>query len=275
MKRFDTYIGSADAALEETPEVLKGIGVNLPIHVLDSMVNHLVRIVSGQSLIGEQEVGIESGSRLNMLPDFGLQNRLAAAGHNDSADVPTALQDAHDGHFVFGASTGDAPLPFGDMHVASLAANEGLIHFNRATVAAPLQERAILHGKTNAVKHEPCSLLSDPKGPGDLAGANAILRRGDDPNGRKPLVQSERRVLEDGPNLDGELALGMGTLALKFPLCSEVANISPSASRASHSVRLAMSDHVAEALIRVCEVDDGFLKSGWSFHESRIGQLGV
>jgi hypothetical protein len=53
MERLDTHVGSADAALEKTPEVLKAIGVNLPVDELDSMVNDLVRIVSGQSLIGE------------------------------------------------------------------------------------------------------------------------------------------------------------------------------------------------------------------------------
>jgi hypothetical protein len=34
-----------------------------------------------------------------------------------------------------------------------------------------------------------------------------------------------------------------------------------------------MSDHVPEAVIRVCEVDDGFLKGGRGFHESRIEEL--
>jgi hypothetical protein len=34
-----------------------------------------------------------------------------------------------------------------------------------------------------------------------------------------------------------------------------------------------MSDHVAEAVIHIGEIDDGFLKGGRGFHELRIGQL--
>jgi hypothetical protein len=34
-----------------------------------------------------------------------------------------------------------------------------------------------------------------------------------------------------------------------------------------------VSDHIAEAVIRICEVDDGFLKCGGRLHESRIGYL--
>jgi hypothetical protein len=45
MKRFDANVSSRDAALEETPEVLKTIRVNLAVNVCSSMVNYLMGIV--------------------------------------------------------------------------------------------------------------------------------------------------------------------------------------------------------------------------------------
>jgi hypothetical protein len=155
----------------------------------------------------------------------------------------------------------------------SFAAYEGFVHLDlRATIAAYLQERTLLHCHADTVQHEPSGLLSHAEGTSYLTGANAILRSGDNPDG-KPLLKAERGILKDGSNLNAELALGVSALALKLPLGRKVANVAASADGAHHSIRPAVRDHVAEAVIRIREVDDGFLKSSRRLHVARIGDL--
>jgi hypothetical protein len=60
MKRFDRHIRARDAALEKRPEVLKTVCVYAAIHVLNGMVNNLVRVVGSESFVGKQSIGVES-----------------------------------------------------------------------------------------------------------------------------------------------------------------------------------------------------------------------
>src|ERR1035441_8158074 len=59
VKRFNAHISSAQAAFKQAPEVLKAVSVNLPVNVPFRVIYNLVRVIRSQSLIGEQEVGIE------------------------------------------------------------------------------------------------------------------------------------------------------------------------------------------------------------------------
>jgi len=77
MKRFDAHIGSIDSALQETPEVLKAIGMDTTVHILDSMVNDRMSVFVGKSAVGWQRVGVERRARFDMLADFSLNNSLA------------------------------------------------------------------------------------------------------------------------------------------------------------------------------------------------------
>ncbi len=42
VERLDRDVRSLEAALQKTPEVLHAVGMNVPVHVLNRMVNHLV-----------------------------------------------------------------------------------------------------------------------------------------------------------------------------------------------------------------------------------------
>ena len=61
------------------------------------------------------------------------------------------------------------------VHVAGLAADESFVGFDSPATLPPSFIKDRLHGVPNAVKHEPCSFLSDAERPRDLAGANAVL----------------------------------------------------------------------------------------------------
>lgn len=62
--------------------------------------------------------------------------------------------------------------------------------------------RIFLHSQTNSVEHEPCGLLGHAKSAVNLIGTDAILAIGNHPHSHEPLIQTDRRILEDGPGLD-------------------------------------------------------------------------
>ncbi len=274
MEGFDANVGAIDTVLQQRPEVLKAVGVDAAVDLLDSVIHDFGGVVAGEPFVGEQEVGIERRSRFDVLADFSLQDRLATALDNYGADLATTLKDAHDRNLVFGAGAGDSPLTNTKVHVASLAANEGLIGFDlRSTLTAQLHQGTTLHGETNAMEHEPSGGLSDAKATCEFAGRNAILAIGDDPHGRKPLLKSKGGILKDGSDLRGELTFSVSTLALPLLLVRKPRYIAPSAGGTGDAIRPNFLNHVGDALIGIGKVDYCFSESGRAAHVSRIGVL--
>lgn len=208
-----------------------------------------------------------------MLPDLTLDSSLLPVRDNDGLHFAATLKDAHHCDLILGPGCGDAASLDAQVHIASLATDEGLIGFDLATIAANLHHASGLQGEADAVKHEPRGLLSDAQSAGHLTRANTILRASNDPDGGKPFLQTQGRILKDGSNLRGELTLRMSTLALPLFLIRKPRNIGTTTSGASHAFRPTVRHHVGDAVVGVCEVDDGFLKGARATHPSKIGEL--
>src|ERR1039458_4360790 len=67
VERFHADVGPVQAALQETPEILHAIGVDISIHVLNRVVDDSVLIVSLQRLIRFQFITEDSRSRFDVL----------------------------------------------------------------------------------------------------------------------------------------------------------------------------------------------------------------
>src|SRR5258707_4773328 len=143
MKRLYRNIRARDAALEQRPEVFKAIGVYAAIHILGSVVYDLMRVFASQSFVGHKRIGIERSASSDMLAYLILQNLLAAARYDRSANLAATLQDSHDCGFVLGASSCDAALALGDVHVSRFPSDEGFIDFDFAADFGP--EKTVLH----------------------------------------------------------------------------------------------------------------------------------
>ena len=78
MERLDTDIGSVDAAVQETPEVLKAISVNLSVNVFLSMVGNFVGIILSQPIIGVQGIEVEGRASFDMLLNASVKGRCAS-----------------------------------------------------------------------------------------------------------------------------------------------------------------------------------------------------
>jgi len=209
----------------------------------------------------------EIGSDLDMLAGFGLQNLLFAGGHNGRFNVSAALKDAQDGGLVFGAGPGDPALTFADVHIASLATNEGFVYFHAAAVrSAQLHKRAGLHGFADAVRHEPSCLLSHADRAGNFAGAYTVLARANHPSGGEPLIHAECGVFKDASNLDAELLAGVLSLALPKATGGDVAHFLAPAGGTFNTIRPAPRSKEIGGVVEIAEVDDSFLKCRRSLH---------
>lgn len=167
-----------------------------------------------------------------------------------------AIQQTHHQFLASAASAGDLCFLI-LVHETRKSADESLVGFDW-TISAELIETAALHRLADAVKHEPCGRLSDAERTTDFIAANAVLAVDDLPHSDHPLVQSERAILEDRTDFDGELALGMSVLALPQSARGQKANDFTSAGRALNAIGPAQFAEQGERSVAVREVADRF-----------------
>src|SRR5437016_7012595 len=85
MKRFDTNVRAFDSSLQERPEVLKAIRVDVVLYVRFSVVYNLVSILT-ESVIGLQGVGMKFRAGCNVVANLFVKMLLTTATHYRSAD---------------------------------------------------------------------------------------------------------------------------------------------------------------------------------------------
>ena len=192
---------------------------------------------------------------------------LAAEWNDSGANLSTALQYAHDCHFVLGSGLSDTALANVLVHETCRATDEGFVHFDLATRPSHFHQGTRLHRQTDAVEHEPCGLLSDAQSAVDFVAANSVLAIGNHPNCDKPFVQLDRTILENGTDLDRKLAVVVDGLALPLSLILEEHNVIPATGRADYDiVRPAQLRQEFEAIVLIGEVQDGLLQGLGGFH---------
>jgi len=261
MERFDRNISAFELALEQTPEVFEAVGMNLPVNISLGVVDYLMlKSVFVNSHVGHERIGIDRTARLDVSLDVLVEEMLFAIAHDGGANLATAFQNAHDRNLVFSSSLSNPTLALIGMHEAGSATNESLINLDRTAGTAEFEERANLHCQSDAMEHEPCGLLSDAESAANLIGTDAIFAIGNHPNSDKPLVQLDRRILKDSPDLDGELFAGMLAFALPHPTGRDKAHVIPSTSGAFDPIGPSALDHELEAIVRIREVNDRLLE---------------
>src|SRR6202521_185912 len=205
--RLHGHVGSVDSALQQTPEVLKPVSVDVFADVLNRMIHNLMGVFFAKAVIGLQRVAVECGLRFDVLADQRLQLSLAATVNHLGADLPAAFQNRRNNRFTFrSASALDLTrLRFG-VHVSRLAADESFVYFNASLAAAQLAASPfILHGKPNPMEHEPCGLLSAVRIPHDLVATDTVFGVGNHPSSSQPLNDRDRGIPENRFGLYGKL----------------------------------------------------------------------
>src|SRR6266568_97482 len=97
MERFDADIRAVYSAFQETPEVLAVVGVDVIANIGFGVVDNLVKILTTQSLIRLQFVGVDVGTGIYMGANVILNGVLMTIWYHMCPDLAAALKDrAHD-----------------------------------------------------------------------------------------------------------------------------------------------------------------------------------
>jgi hypothetical protein len=275
MEGFDADVGSFQTALQQRPEIFDPIGVHVPAHVLFGMVDHLMNVFSIESGIGNPRIAENVRTTFDVFADHALKCLALGVGNVAQSNLfRLAIQQAHDDCFTSPARTRDLCL-FVLVHESGEAADKRFVYLK---LASHFFKCAILHRLADSMQQEPTRLLCDAQVAGDLTRANAVLAIGDQPDRGEPLVQPDGRILEDGSDLGAELLLRMFGLALPDAAGRQQGDFRAPARRASNlAVRPAHRNCRAQAIVRIREVGDRFVKRGRDVrvHASKNSANGV
>jgi hypothetical protein len=225
------------------------VGVDLPVHLLNGMVNHgVLELV--QILVGFQSVGEDRGARHHMLADFSLHCFLLAIPYDLRPHLSTALQDAHHDSLVFSTRASDNALTLHLAHIASLATDESFVNFNFTT-----EHFSGTHTKrkTNPVIHEPRRFLRHADSAVNFIRAYAVLAIHNLPHCRKPLVKTNWGIFKDGTRLESELPTIMMTRALPAVVLRLKHNALATAVGADHNISPTTRYQVFAAIVRLAK----------------------
>jgi hypothetical protein len=265
VERLDTDVCAVQAAFKRAPEILHRVGVDVAVHILDSMVNNSVLEVSLQTIVGQKFVTEDRGASLNALTNDALKLLLPASLNMVNYNLAATLDHSKYNFFAIRATTLDFLRTLSFVHIAGLAADESLIDFD---FASELVKTHVLHRKTDAVKHEPCGLLSNAKIPMDFVGTDSVLAADQHPCGAEPLFERDRGILENGSGLESERGAWMLRVTLPYTLLGKIGKLLRAATRALYdAVRPAQCDHEIAAMFEVRKPDDCVSESVWRFHE--------
>src|ERR1035437_9455352 len=117
-----------------------------------------------------------------------------------------------------------------------------------------------MHRMADSMVHEPSRFLGDSQVARNLATAHAVLAIGNQPSSEHPLVHSERAILEDAAELDGELLVATFTEP-DFPGGDERV-LFRVAARTGDASGPAQRDGSLKRLVGVAKVYNRILESG-------------
>src|SRR5271157_709778 len=248
--------------------------MHLAIDVAFDVVDHIMHEVLFQSVVANPLVGVDRRVAADFSQNFALQGIAANVWDNLRPHFShVAVKHTHDDSLVHVVALECAAFDFGHLcalalvHVGDSSTNKGFVYLDSAATFAHLSDRFILHGKTNSVQHEPCSLLCDLQIAGYFVATDTILAVGDEPHCCQPFVESDCGILHHSPDLDGKLALGVMASTLPRAALLAVFDSLRATSRTSYlTVRPAANCEVVNAVVGIREVDYCLLQALWFAH---------
>src|SRR5208283_989204 len=183
MEWFHSNVRATQRSLEQRPEILHAVDVDLSANVSLSFVNHVMHEAALQTVvISNRSVGVDRAPKLHVLENFILQGLPRHVRNNRSANLSKIpVKDSLHNRLAccccrksFLSSKPHAPRL---VHVSHLAADKGFVGFYFA--AAPADLRLIplvrFHDFTDALKHEPCRRLRHAQSAAKFVRTDAVL----------------------------------------------------------------------------------------------------
>lgn len=193
-----------DAALEKRECGFDGVGRD---HKAVLMANVLFRFVIDCFTLRPLRFGKARGvqnrlvghDHVNILADVLLHDfadRLRRAlFHVDEFQIAAALDNSDDGFFVLAIVSGACSM--------TLTADVGFIYFDGS-----VQHLVDFgHGEADSMAEIPRGFVTDSEGALDLIGAHSFFGFAEQQGSKKPLLQSQMRIVKDCSRRDGELII--------------------------------------------------------------------
>ena len=168
MEWLDRNVGAVQAALQQRPEVLNPVRVNIAVHVGFHVIDSFVSVVGLEPPVSGPFVRVHRGALFYVLHHVWNQGDILGILDHFDADLAVALQNALYSLLVrrSAAFALKRPLlPFG-VHIAGVAANVSFVDLD-LTAELPAAV-VILHRKADSMEHEPSSFLGHSDGPVEL-----------------------------------------------------------------------------------------------------------
>jgi hypothetical protein len=250
-----------DAALEDRPEALDGVGVNCANNMLAcGMIDHAMRKLFANSLVAAECVGTEQANfGRDGLADKDFELSAVNARKNTGDDIAFAFHSTNHGHFIVVMAFLFVPMPIG-----VFAANIGFIDLNDA---AKLVHILFDQSSSDAMAHVPSGFVrAEAHSPHDLQCAHALLAGQHHMGDAIPVAKRLIGILEDGPGDAREpipLRRTGSALPMKRLIGGSVVQIDVSTARATDALRPSAGDQIglASRFIRECrlKLGDGHL----------------
>jgi hypothetical protein len=147
------------------------------------------------------------------------------------------------------------------VHVLRKTADKRFISLYLSIRPTKLRRRAkssVVQSRTKPLKHEPRGLLGDSESAVDLHARHTVLAINQHPESGHPLVETERRILENRPDFQRELLIA-ATAEPQTAGFDEVVFLGTAPWADDFTVRPTKLGCILERPLRVGEVNDGFL----------------
>src|SRR5579871_80198 len=276
MERFNTHVSTAQIALEQAPEVLQPVRVNLTAHVLRCVVHNFMHEGFPQVVVGDSRICVDPAPVFDVFQNLVLQGFALDVWDYLGANLAgVTIKHSDDGSlsrpYVTTALLAPHLLQLGSplfVHLLRRGTDKTFVAFYCTASTAELFHGAVLEHFADAMEHEPCALLGDLQGARHFCAANAILAVADHPESGHPFVHAERGILEDRTDLDGELLLA--ALAEPHQAGAQKRVLGMAAAWTGDFLsRPAEIHRINKGSLWLCEVGNRLLKASWGFVDIR------
>ena len=191
-----------DRSLQETPDVLHGVSVDVATGILsDGMVDCLMDgIFVSDAPVGSPVVGVDGfGIIMDGFIGESVEGLAAPVWDNFEDDFAVALYGSHNDSLVALAPVAFAP---------DLATDKGLVDFNDAL---EFDGRSVGDSGPDTMAKIPSRLVRDIERPLQLAGRDSFLGFNHQVDGHEPFVEGQVGVMKHGSSGHGEVVFAILT----------------------------------------------------------------
>ena len=268
MERFHADVRAVQATLQETREVLHCVGMDIAVHVLHSVVDDGVLVIILKTVVGFQFIAEDCSARFDAFADQRLKVFPLASVNVPRYDFAATLHHSEHNFFALRPAPSDRLSTLRFVHVPRFSADEGFVHFD---FAAQFVESGFLHGKADAMQHEPRGFLGHLQSPMNLVGTDAVFATNEQPCSAEPLFESNRGILEDSAGFEREGGPMVAGIAFPYALFGEPRYRFGAALRTLYdTIRPAQFHHELSAVLEVREPDYRVSQGVWAFHGSSM-----